>query len=188
MLVTKALRMQTTPIKMSYQTTNARQNIKTTRSQLSMRTENAKITMQSKNAKLLIDQTECFAQLGIKPTGQFSAESANYGKLMLQQGLARIVDQGNRMADIHIKTSPLPDQAVYNAFEQFEKAFNMQTATGVRPKITYVAGSLNINYQPGRVINNSTYQKPQIDYIPGKVDINVAQYNRLDISVIDLKG
>ncbi len=187
-MINKMLSMRTTPFKLSMQTVNARQEIKSNHNVLSLKTEQPRLEMHTTQPKVMIDQSQCFAESGSKTIMQLIAENASYSRSMAIQGIGRIVDQGNQMANFHVKSDPIPDQADYNAYGQFEKAFNMQTATGTLPKTTLIRGKVDIRFIAGRVINNTVAQKPQITYQPGKVNINVAQYNRLEISVIDIKG
>ncbi len=186
--VSKRLEMHSTPMKLAMQSTRARQEITTDKQNLKLESEPSQFTINRMKSELRIDQSACFAEMGSKSPEQFSADNASYGYSMVLQGIERVVDQGNQLAAIENKSDPIPDQANYNAFGQFEKSFNMQKPTGAKPNINFTPAKLDIQYKPAKVHNQSTYQKPQIEYIAGKLDISVAQYNSLEISVVDLKG
>lgn len=179
------LQIQTTPIKMAYQTQNAQVNIENPKGPLlDMQIEHVKVNMKSTAPKVLIDQSACFSEAGLKSNGELIADNATYGRSKALEGIGKIVDQGNQMADVH-KGNPIPEQASYNAYDQFLREWNMVTMPRSRPKIDVVEGRVDIDVQEGRVVNNSVYKPPQINVTPGKVDIYVERYNNIDINVIN---
>lgn len=153
-------------------------------SQLNMETEPGRLEMHTEQVKVLIDQTQCFDESGLKSNASLIEDNASYGKQMAMRGISRMVDQGNRLADISAG-NPMPEQAQYNAFGMFKSEFGMVTMPKSRPEFTVVGGTVDINVTRARVLNNTQVQAPSISFTPAKIEIYLEQENRLDISVID---
>lgn len=137
---------------------------------LDMQTEKGRLEMQSSKPTIKIDQSQCFSEIGRKGVTDFRADNTDYGRAMLRQAVARMVDQGNRMIDIHIQADAFAEQADYNAFGMFEREFNLDFIPKSRPQITIDPWSMNYSYKAARVINNSYPRKAQFNFTYGRLD------------------
>lgn len=97
-------------------------------------------------AKLLIDQSSCWANLGIKPVKECLAEFAAESRQKALAGDARRVREGERVMRL--------DRGEKNVFQHIAKE-KMQDTTvfrtknyslNVRPEFTFVPGKLEIDY------------------------------------------
>lgn len=138
------------------------------------------LDIQTTKAQLIIDQTASFADAGRKNLRALMNDSVAYGRQVLSEGVARIVDQGNSMIEIQSGVDPFPDQAVYNAYEMFEVSFNYGAIPQSRPNITINRGQVNINVTKGTVNNNTVDQKVQMSYSDWKINYYMKQYSSIN--------
>ena len=137
------------------------------------------LEMQTTLPKIQIDQSQPFAEAGLKNIKAFMSDAVSYGQQIVSQGIARIVDQGNSFIEIHTGVDPIPDQAVYNAYDMFEKSFNYGAIPQSRPDITLKRGEVNTTLNRGTVQNNSSPQKVEMNYTPWQVSYHLKQYQNI---------
>lgn len=154
---------------------------------LDMSITQAKLEMKSTPPKITIDQSQCFSEAGLKGNAELSAENASYSRSEMLKSIGRIADQGNQLANIPDAVNAIPDQGYYNAFEQFDKEFNMDTIPKSRPKIDVIEGTLDIQVIEGTVSNNSIPQKTSLQYQRGAVEVYLKQRPSLDVRFVDMK-
>lgn len=150
---------------------------------LDISTQKPLLEMRTVQPKIQIDQTASFADAGLKNIEAFMSESISYGRQMLSAGISRIVDQGNEFVNIHTGVDPMPDQAIYNAYEMFEKSFNYGAIPQSRPNISLNAGQVDVNLNRGSVSNNSAPIKVDMSYTPWQVNYFMKQYNSISFRV-----
>ncbi len=168
---------------------NASLNRQSREAKIGIKTEQAQIQIDSTMPKVNIDQSQCFSESGLKSMAELTADYASKGIGKMYQGVARIVAQGNQLAQIG--SNPIPEQAKYNAYGQFEHSFGIVTMPRSRPDVILIKGQLdigvtgdvNLNYQPGAM---------DAQYNAGKVEVYLAQKNymktRYEKTALDLKG
>lgn len=165
-------------------TTNAYLDISQPKGEQSIRQVKPQMLTDRELPKVLIDQSQPFAEAGRKPWSQVAAEYAQLGRQQALEGIARIVDDGNRMAMIQKKMpDAIPEIAFKNSMPK-QHEFNFAMIPTSRPKID-VTGHLDIQWQLGGVEYSYTPKKPIADYRPGKVDIYMKQYPKTEIRFID---
>lgn len=178
------LNISTQPIRLSYTTQNAQANLQTTRPKLQMETTPATLEIRQPRGELTIDMTPCRYSIGLKNNADFARDNASLGKQTANKAIARIVDEGNQLAQIEDKSNALADIAAYSTHSEVP---GVTWAHIDGPEIHYqanpvqfnpTAGKVNITVQPGTV---------QGDYQPGSVDIRVSQYPSIEISTVDVK-
>lgn len=137
------------------------------------------LEMKTELPKVTIDQSASFAEAGLKNIKAFMDESVSFARQMVAGGVDRIVSQGNEWLNIHTGVDPMPDQAIYNAYEMFDKEFNYAAIPTSRPIIDLVRGQVNTTFNKGQVTNNSRPQKINMNYTPYQVNLAVSQYNSI---------
>lgn len=145
------------------------------------------LEMQTELPKVTIDQSQSFAEAGLKKNRAFMEDNTSYSQGIISQGIDRIVSQGNEMINIHTGVDPIPEQAIYNAYDMFEKSFNYAAIPTSRPNIDLIRGSVNYNFNPGKVSNSSQQQKVEMTYTPYQVNFSVSQYNSLSFRYTEPK-
>lgn len=154
---------------------------------LDLTIEKPLLEMRTELPKIQIDQSQSFADAGLKNLKAMMDESVSYGRQMVSQGVARIVDQGNRFIEIQTGIDPIPDQAIYNAYEMFEKDFNYGAIPQTRPNISLKEGNVYTTFNPGKVNNQSTPRKVDMQYTPWQVSYHMKQYNSISFSMAESK-
>ncbi len=147
---------------------------------LNLSKELPKVEIETTAPRVEIDQSQCFAEAGLKKIKAFMNDAVAYGQQKFSEGIARIVDDGNTWAEIQNDYDPMSDQAVQNAYTIFEHEFNYGAIPTSRPSIELVRGTINYNYKPGSVNNNSLPSPVQFNYTPGRVSYNVKQYQSIN--------
>jgi len=141
-----------------------------------------KVRVESTLPKVQISQQQAFSESGLKGILELTSETAQIAKQLMFQGMSRVNQQGDELADIH-KPDPLPDHAKYNAYDQFKKDYNVATMPKSGPDIEVIEGVLDIQVEEGNVDIQSKPNNPVIDYRMGKVEIYMDQYPSLKIWV-----
>lgn len=177
------LEIRTTNALIGINTKNAYQNIEQPKADMDIKSTLPKVEIESTLPKVTIDQTRPFSESNLKNPFELTKEFIQIAKSAMESAKARVVRQGNDLADIHNGGNPIADQAEENAFTQFERETGMVTMPRSRPKIDVIEGKLNIKVKEGRVSNNTRPRKPIIDYNPGKVEIYLRQKNSINIEV-----
>jgi hypothetical protein len=154
--------------------------------------EDPKVRIESTLPQVQISQQQAFSESGLKGVLELTYENAQIAKQLLLGGIQRVSQQGDQMADIS-KPDPLPDQAKYNAWDQFKKDYNIATMPESGPDIEVIEGVNDIQVQEGHVENKTkTAYGPLIEYTPGSVRFYMQQYPNLEIwtvgSNLDLKA
>lgn len=179
--------INTTPALIGIQTIRSKLEIMQPKAEVNMNIEHPKVEIHTEQVKAQIDQYECFAEAGLKNYLDLTREAAQLGKQAVMQGIERIVRQGNELAAIENQTDPIPYQAEENAFELFNKDYNIGTIPKSRPKIDFKGGTVDIKVHEGKVNLDVKINKPRIDYIPSKVEIYMRQKNSIDIQYVGEK-
>lgn len=168
--------------------TPSRLEVKSPGYTLDMSVTHAQVRVEAKLPRITIDQSQCFAEAGRKGNADLTAEMVRIAKGAMLSSIARIVDQGNQLANIPNAVNAIPDQGYSNAFEQFDKEFNMATIPTSRPRIEVIEGSLNIQVEEGRVTNRTVPKPVSLSYTRGSVEVYLKQRGSLEVSFVDLKG
>lgn len=151
---------------------------------LDIETEKFSVTMEAEKGALSIDQNQCFNEAGLKDIKAFMDDYVNYSKQAASDGVDRIVSEGNGFADIYNDADAVAQNADNNAYGIFEHEYNLDFIPKSRPEINYTPDKLNIDYEPGKIINKSFPKDNLGEYKPGKVDIYMKQKNSIKINFV----
>ncbi|WIF96132.1 DUF6470 family protein [Caminicella sporogenes] len=181
------IRITSLPALIGINTIPAKLEIIQPKADVNMHTELPKVQMHTEQVKVQIDQYQCFAEAGLKNYLDLTKDTAQFAIQALLQGIERIVRQGNELAAIENEADPIPVQSKENAFELFNKDYNIETIPKSRPKIDFKGGTVDIKVHEGKTDIDVKVNKPQINYIPGKVEIYLRQKNSINIEYIGEK-
>ncbi len=181
------LKITTQPALIGIKTTPARLSIQQRKADVEMNTEHPKVEIRTEPIRVQIDQYECFAEAGLKNLFDLTLENAGYSYRQAMAGIERIARQGNEMADIHLNTNPIADQAEENAYELYVHEVNFDMIPKSRPKIDFVGGDLDIRVKEGGPNIKVQINKPIIRYHPGKVEIYLRQKHSVHIEYVGKK-
>lgn len=180
-----SLEIRTTPAILEINRTPGKQSIEQANVNVNGSISFAKVRVEGTVSKVSIDQNQCFNESGLKDNKTFSNDSANYAKQKMQESIRKIVEQGNRLKDIHLGGSAIADNARYNSVDQFTHEFGMVSMPNSRPRIDVTEGQLDINVEKGQITGKIISNKPNINYQVGKVETSLKQYNSISIKYLD---
>lgn len=152
---------------------------------LNMSVTQAKVRVEATLPKITIDQSQCFAEAGLKGVAALREELVSIARSAMLASISRIVDQGNQLADIPNAYGAIPDQAYSNAFDQFDKEFDIGTIPRSRPRIEVQEGRLDIQVTPGEVRNQTAVQAPVLRYQKGSVEVYLKQKPSIEVRFLD---
>ncbi len=167
------LNIATQPAKIHIQTTPPQIQLKTTRPALIMDTEPAIVEIRSPKGKLEIDQTPCRYSYGIKNNTDFSRDNAQTGYQAALEAIARIAQEGDRMAAIESHEDAIINMAIE---ANIAEPLDVTLARIANPDIRYTPQPVEYNPTPGKL--NIQVEMGTVDnqLQRGKVDITVADY------------
>lgn len=174
-------RINTTNGELGIKTNWGSVNIRQPQATINMDTELPKVEIRTTDPEIKIDQRQCFAEAGIKSPIDFSRENSDIAKKAAFQGIARIVQEGNQMADIHLGRDVIVENADHNAFGIFEREFVYGAIPKSRPKIDVKMGTLDIKFIEGKLNYSAKVNKPEITVNHGSVDIYMKTWPKIEI-------
>ncbi|MDL4839220.1 DUF6470 family protein [Aquibacillus rhizosphaerae] len=181
------IRLQSQNAQIQINQTRAQQTIRQPQAVQSITQPKGELSINTSPSRLSIDQTEAWADMGIKHVSRMTDEAAQKGKQAVHQATARIVRQGVELMKIEQAGNPIARQAKENS-QDAPKQFNIgwiPSAGSV--KIEYKPSDVNINYTARKPTIDTRAQKPVTSYQPGTVDVSLKQKNHLDIDFANLK-
>lgn len=145
--------------------------------------------LQSPPGRMEIDQSRAREALGIGSTFAFVNRVADEASRLAMEGVAKIVEKGNRIGDLRNKGNVIAEMAAESFFEDqkvnYEGPFEADNVdihfTATPPSIQYTPAEKKftahlhtpeINFTPAQI---SVYlaQKPSVEWIPPQIDLKV---------------
>ncbi|UKS26135.1 DUF6470 family protein [Paenibacillus sp. HWE-109] len=165
------------------------QDIKQPKATFEITTQSPRLEIHSEKSKLYIDSSKAWDALGHGPALQTFSKIYSRAHDVALQGIAKIVEDGNRLAAIHHGGNAIAEIAKEKGAEFFEFEF-MGEASIDNVDLNYDPGSIDIQVEEGKVNINSHPNAPEINYTRGKLDIYMIQYPKVEIipPQIDVKG
>lgn len=182
------IRIESQLAKIAMSTTPAVQHISQPKADLSIEQPMAEMIIHRTPPRLTIDQSQAWADMGLKPILQLMDEFVVEGKQAAVSGMARRSQEGDELMRIENGGNPLVAQAERNSQAPIYD-FNIGWIPSINSvKINHEPGNLDIQWKiHTRPMIHVNVNKPVIDYTPGDVHIKMAQYPSLKIDVANLK-
>ncbi|WP_424766654.1 DUF6470 family protein [Paenibacillus sp. sgz302251] len=158
-----------------------KQSIEQPKATLEIKQNQAVQSISQPKGQLDINQDRAWDALGLGNSLETMSKIYSMASDMALQGLARIVEKGNRMADIHLGGNPIAEMALdwQRTFPEFD--FRGEASTD-NVDVNYTPGQLSIETTPGRVEIHAQINRPIIQYERGKLDIYMQQHPSLQIT------
>jgi len=150
----------------------------------------AKLEIDANPGQLIIDNSGWHDALGHGPTLQAFNRIYSECRNIAMQGIAKIVEDGNRMAAIHTGENAIAALAQESTKDiDFYEFMYMGEASYDNIDIQYEPGPFHIQFEPAKVEHRVTVNPPIINYHRGKLDIYMLQYPKLEITApqMDMK-
>ncbi|WML50621.1 DUF6470 family protein [Neobacillus sp. PS3-34] len=137
-------------------------------------------------SRLTIDQTMARADVDLKSAPMRIEEAAQQGHQDLLAGIARRAQEGEEMMKIENGGGAIARQAKRKSeTPQYDFKIGWIPSPG-SVQINYDPGRLDINWRVNKPIIDSRSHQPMINYDRGNVDINMKQYQSLKIDFDNL--
>lgn len=158
--------------------------------QAEMRIESkpAQLHITSHKPEMTIDQTRAFeAYNGGKMVPFYQRIYSQINQLWLNQ-MAQIVEEGNRMAAIHLPGNAFSEIATNRAMEEDPHLDYLGPASFDNVDISFHVQPLDVQVDYGSLQIDVETHKPEIEYYKGKMEIYMRQLPSLEIipPVIDI--
>lgn len=180
------LHMESTMGRIRIEQTPAKIDMRQPRADQSIQQPKAEMNMTKTEGKLTIDQTKAWEDRFLMSTIRLNELHAQAGVQALQEGVARRVDQGNQLVKIEQNVNAIAEQARENGGRKISNIGIKYIPEPFSVKINYEPSELNIAIEPRRPIIDVEINKPEINFHRGAVQIDMEQYPKLDIYVVDL--
>lgn len=180
------LRMESTRAWIGLQTHQPVQEIEQPAAELSIRQQPAVLEIRNAKGNLTIDSTEARANIDMRSPLRRTRDNAEYGYQKVMEAIAQTSAEGDRLAAIEMKGSPIAEIA----FEEsgiYENTDIIAAGTfedGIEMRYEFQPTEINVETHHPQI--EVQVQKPVHRYTPGKVEVYIRQQNSLNIEVTGL--
>ncbi len=130
--------------------------------------------------KINIDNSKMYSSIGLKKAPELSKEHADEGIRLAYQGVARVVDEADLIANKKATPGTL---AAERAARTIEAVTGFLPEEG--PDITWSDGKLNINYTADKLkMDWDANQPPKFKFTPGSVEFIINQLPKVEIEYL----
>ncbi|WNF22615.1 DUF6470 family protein [Mesobacillus jeotgali] len=181
------IRVETVRGQIEIKTYNAILEIEQPNNELSIEQPPALLEMKRTPSKLSINQTKAREDVDLKSISRRIEEAADQGYRDVLSGIERLSQDGDELMMIERGGNAIPEQAKRNSESPvFEFNIGWVPSAG-SVKIDYSPGRLVINWRVRKPIINSQYKSIESTYKPGNVEINMKSYPSIKIDFKNLK-
>ena len=179
------LEIRTTWAKVAIETIPTKVNITTQPGKMNIDTEPGSLSIQTDLPKVHIDQSACFAEVGLKKYYELTQEWADSGKQSVLDYIAKKSSDGKAMANISDGRSAgqvaaqIAKQATVKTVQ-----INIDVAPKSMPEVE-VTGSIDINWTPAKVNVNYTPAVLNYQVSPGRVNVSLNPPGSISIRWLD---
>lgn len=149
----------------------------------------ATMTIRQPQGELEIDQTRAWDALARTNILEVMQRIYGQAREVAMQGIAKIVENGNRMAAIHKSSADAFAELARDIRVSFPEMQYAGEASFDNVDIRYTARRPEIGATAHPVRINSKVNPPEVDYHRGKLDIYMQQYGKVEITppVMDVR-
>ena len=178
------LEIHTTWPRLGMRTTPARLEINQPQGKLQIRSQKIKQVIDRRLPQVLIDQSQCFKELGCKNPVEMAEEAAALGRQRVLEYIGRLAEEGDYLGQIDYKRPAIAELAQARMEQNW--AWNIAFLPQSRPQFE-VTGHLRINWQVSAGKTDYQPQLPQFRFRPGKLEIYLRQHAQQEIHYLDEK-
>ncbi|MDF2721740.1 MAG: hypothetical protein K0Q59_1415 [Paenibacillus sp.] len=162
-------------------------DIKQPRPTFELKRVDPKLDIRQPAGDLQVDSSKARDALAMGGNLEMMHRIYSAARNVAMDGIANIVEEGNKLAAIHLGGNPIADnaQAGLNGFPEMAYAGE---ASYDNVDITFTPRKPEINVELGRIELNAKANKPEVEYMRGKMEMYMKQYPSVEmLPVIDLK-
>lgn len=175
------IRIEQQYAKLGIQAERSKITIKQPKATFELESTPPRFDIEQPRGRLTIDQSRAWDALGVGSNLRLMSLIYDQSHQFSLEGIARIVENGNRLAAIHLGGNPIADIAGEQAFRDLPVQ-TVTMATNDNVDITYEPQHPNIELVRGRVDANIRRNLPEIGYIHGKVHYDMLQKQSIKIT------
>ncbi|WP_026326562.1 DUF6470 family protein [Paenibacillus ginsengihumi] len=178
------------PAKLGIDADLGQQELRQPRAKMDMKTVRPRLEIDAEFGKLYIDNSRVWDALGRGPHLEVMHRIYSECRNIALQGIAKIVEDGNRMAAIHTGENAIKALAEESTRDiDFFEYMYMGEASFDNIDMRYEPGTLDIQYIEGDTNIEVQVNPPEHRYTRGKLDVYMLQYPKVEITPprIDLK-
>lgn len=164
------------------QTAPGQLSIESQPGKLSIEQPPADLNIKTPPGDLKINSDAAWSALGVGPNLEWSNNIYSQMPAIAMQGIAKIVEDGNRMADLSSHENAIADLAEEALSDTNPVEYTTAPAID-NVRVQYTPHSPIIEFTPHSPNIQYTPQKPQIDFRMGSVNVYVRQRQSIDIQV-----
>ncbi|WP_025027199.1 DUF6470 family protein [Caldalkalibacillus mannanilyticus] len=154
------------------------------KAEMEIQTKPLTIDIEREKGSMDIDQSRSWAAYGLMNPVEMTARIMDQVKNNVKESIAKIAQDGDRMAAIHRSTDVIAELASERRIVEFPEFQYASAAEYDNVDITFVADKIHLRPQEARVDIQFVPQRPVIERIPAKVSIHMEQYPSLHIQVV----
>ncbi|HEX7055739.1 MAG TPA: DUF6470 family protein [Bacilli bacterium] len=162
--------------------TRGEQQIRSRHGELIIRQEPAEIKMETSGGELEINADAAWAAYGKQPHLQWRNMVYSQMPRVFLQALAKIVDDGNRMADIASRRNAIADIAQEAWQHEFPQIEYVGAASYDNVEVSIAKKEISISVKPNFPQIEYRMHKPEIQFRRGGVEIYMRQKNSITIT------
>lgn len=149
----------------------------------------AKMEIRQPRGEMDIDQTKAWDALARTNILEVMQRIYSQARDVAMQGIAKIVEKGNRMANIDESKADAIAEIASEVTVSFPEMQYAGEASYDNVDIFYTAKKPEIEVTPGQIQLRTHPNPPEVEFYRGKLDIYMQQYNKVEITppAIDTK-
>lgn len=167
--------------KLGIEAGRGQQQLQQPRPGMEIETTPTRMEVTSRGPELRIDQSRAWDALGRGGNLEVMSRIYSQARQVAMEGIARIAQNGDRMAAIHQSFDVIADIAQEQAFRPLPDMNVVGYASFDNVDIHYTAHKPDIQWTDGQVDIRARVNPPIHQYERGKLDIYMIQYGKVDI-------
>lgn len=181
------IRLESTYAKIEINTKKDHLQIEQPPADLSIQQPKAEMQIDKVPSKLTIDQTKARADVDLKSVFRRTEEAAQQGRQDWLDGIARRIQEGEGLMKIENSGNPIVEQAKeHRLLPEHEFGIGWIPSAG-SVQINYDPGKVDVNWKVNKPLIHSQINNPIIHYTPGNVEVSMKQHQSLKIDFDNLK-
>lgn len=159
-----------------------RYEMKQPRPTFQMEQQQATMEMRQPSGELEVDQSKAWDALSRTKITVVMDRIYSQARDIAMKGIAKIVEDGNRMAAIHKTSADAIAELASDVRVSFPELQYAGEAAFDNVDVRYTPRRPEVNITPGQIKINTHPNPPEVEYHRGKLDIYMRQYNKVEFT------
>jgi hypothetical protein len=175
------IQIRTEPAQLDYEIKLGQYDIQQPKAHFELRQPRAEQHIEQPLGQLQVDSSRAWDALGVGGNLEMMNRIYSNAHDIALQGIAKRVEDGNRMANIANKNDAIAELAAdwRVSFSEFD---TLGLASSMNVDVSYEPGKLVIEATPHPVELQASVSPPEVQYIMGKHNMYMQQYGKVEIT------